>query len=683
MKKTVLLLVMSFLLALPSSVNAQKNKESDYNLRKAYELLEKNDENEAIKYINMQIEEYPKSVDAYALRARVLMNQNKFGSALTDINKAIKFWNKNSKTKQYSVYWWRAVIYSSMEMYDKSFADFDQVYKLAKKEDPDVIHDVLFQRAELHFDLNDYEAADADYRLMLEHNEADQVAMIGLARNMLIREDYKGAIEVINKCEKIDDRYAEIYRFRMQAYDHLGETDKAIADVVKYIEKAEDPNTALIEPIFKKRLSYALAQVNNVISKGGDTQKWKWVRTTIYELGYDFVSAIAEYNSIEREYGSTAQLYYYRSKCYNEIGDSENAIRDITRYIEMGDGKDYLALAERADFYRLAGQYEKAIMDFTSMIELEPMEVYSYYKRGWCYELMGNDQKAMENYNAGIDIDKKYPYIFLMRGELYMKQGKPELANADFNEILKLDTVAASGSCRQYALLFLDKKDEALKWMEEIIAVDIEDNGAYYDKACLLARMGKLDESVAALRLSLEKGYRSFAHIEHDDDMDPIRNLPEFISLIEEYKSKSVAVFANQDSETGKGLISEVQMKKMYSGVYEVPCMINGLQLKFIFDTGASAVSISSVEASFMLKNNYLSKEDIKGKEYFSTATGEIHEGTKINLREIKIGDAVLKNVEASVVQNQQAPLLLGQSVLERFGTITIDNINSKLVIKQ
>jgi aspartyl protease family protein len=43
----------------------------------------------------------------------------------------------------------------------------------------------------------------------------------------------------------------------------------------------------------------------------------------------------------------------------------------------------------------------------------------------------------------------------------------------------------------------------------------------------------------------------------------------------------------------------------------------------------------------------------------------------------------VLRNVDASVVHNQQAPLLLGQSVLERFGTITIDNINSKLIIKQ
>lgn len=52
-------------------------------------------------------------------------------------------------------------------------------------------------------------------------------------------------------------------------------------------------------------------------------------------------------------------------------------------------------------------------------------------------------------------------------------------------------------------------------------------------------------------------------------------------------------------------------------------------------------------------------------------------------LSEVKIGDAVLHNVNASVVHSQKAPLLLGQSALERFGTITIDNINSKLLIQQ
>jgi aspartyl protease family protein len=60
-----------------------------------------------------------------------------------------------------------------------------------------------------------------------------------------------------------------------------------------------------------------------------------------------------------------------------------------------------------------------------------------------------------------------------------------------------------------------------------------------------------------------------------------------------------------------------------------------------------------------------------------------VHAGTVITLKEVKLGDAVLKNVQASVVHNQKAPLLLGQSVLERFGKITIDNVNLKITIQQ
>ena len=116
--------------------------------------------------------------------------------------------------------------------------------------------------------------------------------------------------------------------------------------------------------------------------------------------------------------------------------------------------------------------------------------------------------------------------------------------------------------------------------------------------------------------------------------------------------------------------------------VYSLPGRVNGLELNFIFDTGASDVYLSMTEAVFMLKNGYLKEKDIKGTNYYSTATGEIREGTVINLPEVRVGDVVLKNIEASVSHSQQAPLLLGQSVLERFGTVTIDNINSKLIIK-
>ena len=222
--------------------------------------------------------------------------------------------------------------------------------------------------------------------------------------------------------------------------------------------------------------------------------------------------------------------------------------------------------------------------------------------------------------------------------------------------------------------------------MEKIINLDSDDPGKWYDKACLYAKMGRGDEAVEALCTSLEKGYRSFPHIEHDDDVDSIRERDDFKALIVQYKEKLAQeiLTVQQESKADDEMsVSEVDLKKMYGGTYEVACSVNGLPLKMIFDTGASDVTISSVEANFMIKNGYLSDEDVKGKRNYMTASGEIHEGTILRLKEVKLGDAVLKNIEASVVHSQKAPLLLGQSVLEKFGTITIDNVNSKLLIKQ
>ena len=108
-------------------------------------------------------------------------------------------------------------------------------------------------------------------------------------------------------------------------------------------------------------------------------------------------------------------------------------------------------------------------------------------------------------------------------------------------------------------------------------------------------------------------------------------------------------------------------------GIYRMPCEINGLPLKFIFDTGASDVSISKTEASFMLKNDFIQFEDLKDKVTYSMANGDIQEGVKLLLREVKIGDVVLNNVSATVIVNDNAPILLGQSVLSQLGIMIVD----------
>ena len=82
-----------------------------------------------------------------------------------------------------------------------------------------------------------------------------------------------------------------------------------------------------------------------------------------------------------------------------------------------------------------------------------------------------------------------------------------------------------------------------------------------------------------------------------------------------------------------------------------------------------------------MLKNGYLSSKDVVGSGRFTDANGDVSEGAVINLREVDFGGLKLKNVRASVVRNQKAPLLLDQSVLGRLCKIEIDNHNKKLII--
>src|SRR5690606_32903478 len=85
---------------------------------------------------------------------------------------------------------------------------------------------------------------------------------------------------------------------------------------------------------------------------------------------------------------------------------------------------------------------------------------------------------------------------------------------------------------------------------------------------------------------------------------------------------------------------------KVQNGVRYVWIEINGIKLKFIFDTGASSICSSPAEATVLFRQGTLTEEDFIGSEYFQDATGGISEGVKINLREVKIGEVILENIE-------------------------------------
>lgn len=121
-----------------------------------------------------------------------------------------------------------------------------------------------------------------------------------------------------------------------------------------------------------------------------------------------------------------------------------------------------------------------------------------------------------------------------------------------------------------------------------------------------------------------------------------------------------------------------IQMENM-NGVYRISCSVNGAKMKMIFDTGASTVSLSESMANFLYDNGYISKEDVLGTSKSQTADGSIHNNVVINIKDIEISGLHLKNVQATVISSQNAPLLLGQTAIQKLGSITIEG--NRLII--
>jgi len=64
-------------------------------------------------------------------------------------------------------------------------------------------------------------------------------------------------------------------------------------------------------------------------------------------------------------------------------------------------------------------------------------------------------------------------------------------------------------------------------------------------------------------------------------------------------------------------------------------------------------------------------------------ANGEVGENLMLNFKEVEIGGHVLRNIKATAKGGMETPLLLGQSVLSEFSSVTQDNRNKLLILRK
>ena len=110
-------------------------------------------------------------------------------------------------------------------------------------------------------------------------------------------------------------------------------------------------------------------------------------------------------------------------------------------------------------------------------------------------------------------------------------------------------------------------------------------------------------------------------------------------------------------------------------GVKFVNVSVNGFNFEMIFDTGCSNTLISIAEANYLYQKGFLSEDDYLGSAKSMIANGDIVEDMMFNLKEVVLDNKILcTNVVATVSSNTKAPLLLGNEVLNRVASYTIDN---------
>ena len=87
MKHIATILAAMLLTLLSINVNAQKKSDNDFNLKKAYEVLnDEKDEAKALELVNKQLRDTPDNVDALMLRMRLYRQKKEYGLALQDID---------------------------------------------------------------------------------------------------------------------------------------------------------------------------------------------------------------------------------------------------------------------------------------------------------------------------------------------------------------------------------------------------------------------------------------------------------------------------------------------------------------------------------------------------------------------------------------------------------------------
>ena len=143
-------------------------------------------------------------------------------------------------------------------------------------------------------------------------------------------------------------------------------------------------------------------------------------------------------------------------------------------------------------------EINKAITDYSKVIELVSDFSIAYYRRGRAYSRKGEANQAIENYTKAIELNPDDTDTYRYRGLAYLRKKDFDLAIKDFSKVVELDP-DSEGIYYYRGLAYLFKgnfDDLAIENLNKAIEQNSDNADAYYYRGTAYNFKGELDLAI-------------------------------------------------------------------------------------------------------------------------------------------------------------------------------------------
>jgi TolB-like protein/Flp pilus assembly protein TadD len=222
---------------------------------------------------------------------------------------------------------------------------------------------------------------------------------------------------------------------------------------------------------------------------------------------------------------------------------------DVNREEALRTSRKALALApDLAESHVAAGmahcmirEFRRSEAEFETAAELDPQNFDAWYFAGRAKIHQGEIKRALELFQTAAGVRPEDYQSVLLQAQLYNSLGDEKAArevsrqgveraravlelNPDDNRALNMGA---------FGLLRIGEIEEGEKWMKASLEHAPKDAIVHYNAACLYALAGKVEEALDCLEnCQRNVGNLNRDWLEHDSDMDSLRQNPRFAKII-------------------------------------------------------------------------------------------------------------------------------------------------------